>query len=882
MSETTKPILERQLTKKLIDEDLNKDDVLKPLLRINNLNKYFMKQGSYFKAVNEISFDVFPGDFFGIIGESGSGKSTTGKTIIRLFKASGGTVLFDNKLISQKRITKTTKKWLTRNMQMIFQDPMSSLNPKKNVLSLISEPFSINKHIRRIANQIIKDTHRINPFFQYTYKWEDHLLTQTWATNYYQGLIDIYQKYIALYENYKTDENNNGNEELLNFLSIMEDMEEEYKEVNVSIYQYARDMKSIFTNNLDKFDKHENDKTEVELYECSKDLAAAKKLVKHSQKHWDLVAKIKLQKTELKDYKANVKITYNEQNSTYINSLISSYKSDMKAIKQERNLTPDVFKHIHYEAQHEAAKATHEMFSEFSKFIYLENDDISEYVQIISDEIDKIYQPVINKTIKLQKFDKERILLIGMHQAKKDLTELESKVLEEGVFQLGAKGKEINQIIEKLTIDKKEYQDIVTKLLDLLEEIKGDLIRLNEADFTQKNSTIKKMYKKLKAKNLTKEKKIKEEIHHLESEIEKTQNLANQEKKRERTGDEYKKSLKNVGELTKLYAEKNVNRNAYAASDVKDFNTNKLPKIKESKEKIKNLENKFSEQKKSLVKLISGIEKEIKKMSPPELLNSKHDQGFFQERNLKKAHHTDVHRELSLRKKNIKAFEYELDTVKEEVGLYRIMRINSWILLYLNRNFLETVLTRERVYKALESVGLKNEHAYRYPHEFSGGQRQRIVIARALITNPKVIIADEPISALDVSIQAQVINIMQKLAKENGITFLFIAHDLSMVNYACNRMIIMHQGRIVEKGETNTIFRHPIHPYTKSLMKAAPELSKIHVNLASFSEEMNYNKYYGPANKPSYYSINNKVEHLVFGTEEQIKEWQNTTPASAA
>lgn len=130
---------------------------------------------------------------------------------------------------------------------------------------------------------------------------------------------------------------------------------------------------------------------------------------------------------------------------------------------------------------------------------------------------------------------------------------------------------------------------------------------------------------------------------------------------------------------------------------------------------------------------------------------------------------------------------------------------------------------KKRVYDLLETVGLSKEHANRYPHEFSGGQRQRIGIARALAVEPEFIIADEPISALDVSIQAQVVNLLLKLQRERGITFLFIVHDLSMVKYISDRIAVMHFGKIVEIGPSEEIYQNPLHDYTKSLLSAIPQ-----------------------------------------------------------
>jgi len=129
---------------------------------------------------------------------------------------------------------------------------------------------------------------------------------------------------------------------------------------------------------------------------------------------------------------------------------------------------------------------------------------------------------------------------------------------------------------------------------------------------------------------------------------------------------------------------------------------------------------------------------------------------------------------------------------------------------------------QERIYELLESVGLKKEHASRYPHEFSGGQRQRIGIARALAVDPEIIICDEPISALDVSIQAQVVNMLEKFQEERGLTYLFIAHDLSMVKHISDRIGVMYLGHLMEVAPSNVLYDEPLHPYTKALLSSIP------------------------------------------------------------
>ncbi|MBQ3641090.1 ABC transporter ATP-binding protein, partial [bacterium] len=133
----------------------------------------------------------------------------------------------------------------------------------------------------------------------------------------------------------------------------------------------------------------------------------------------------------------------------------------------------------------------------------------------------------------------------------------------------------------------------------------------------------------------------------------------------------------------------------------------------------------------------------------------------------------------------------------------------------------------EKILQFMDYVGLNSEHAARYAHEFSGGQRQRIAIARALMLNPELILADEPVSALDVSIQAQVINLLKELKEKFNLTILLITHDMSVIEYLADRTAIMYLGEIVEIGKTSDIFQNPMHPYTKALLNSVPDMNKI-------------------------------------------------------
>ena len=178
----------------------------------------------------------------------------------------------------------------------------------------------------------------------------------------------------------------------------------------------------------------------------------------------------------------------------------------------------------------------------------------------------------------------------------------------------------------------------------------------------------------------------------------------------------------------------------------------------------------------------------------------------------------------------------------------------------------------EKVQKVLREVGLLPEFASRFPHEFSGGQRQRIGIARALSMEPEFIVADEPISALDVSIRAQVLNLLNRLKKDRGLTYLFIAHDLSVVRFISDRIAVIHKGRIVELAESEELFRHPLHPYTKALLSAVPipdpEIEKKKKLIVYDPSVHDYS-----VDKPIWEEI--LPGHFVYGNQRELDQYRN-------
>ena len=214
---------------------------------------------------------------------------------------------------------------------------------------------------------------------------------------------------------------------------------------------------------------------------------------------------------------------------------------------------------------------------------------------------------------------------------------------------------------------------------------------------------------------------------------------------------------------------------------------------------------------------LKEIKEKLKTVSPDEAEGLKNRAAELRQE-IRRAKHDQKHADKKLVTKIQMIFQDPVASLDPRMTVREIIAEGLKIQGVKDKKFID-----QEVYRMLDTVGLVAEHAQRYPHEFSGGQRQRIGVARSIIMNPEVIIADEPISALDVSIRAQVINLLNDLRKDMGLTILFIAHDLSVVKYFSDRIGVMYFGKMVEMASSDELFLNPLHPYTRSLLSAIPQ-----------------------------------------------------------
>lgn len=844
----------------------------KPLLEIENLNMSFKKRGLFFDALKNVSFSVNEGDFFGIIGESGSGKSTTGKCIIKLYQPTGGKIEIDNHLVSNKKISRKTNKWLRKNVQMIFQDPMASLNPTKNILQLISEPLIINKSLYKNACSHWKKLNDVAKYYLMEFTRRNNNLVYDFKHDY---LSSIKEKLSTSIENWDLDFDDNDNHKLTREKLIfkMDTLVDYAQENSPLVNNFISNTQQLINELTTKYNNEDYEEI-FKIYEHKLiELSSAKNIYKYSKEGYQLKKTLEQKKKEYKDFISVYKEKYVIQNYGYIKSWETTIKSNIKNIKQSINFSKDTISYTINFVNLTIQKFLLIFVKELKNNKYLEEEEINSTIDYSNTIVERMFDPINKKILELSN---------EFNNANID----QKNIIIENLFALRLIAKLLYENFKTNTWNnydnvKEQFSTILSKFPNfsqLTKKTENEIMTFSDFDKDFNNLCL--IYDDLKSFiSILQEKSNAKHSKFIHEKREKKSNIS-------RIEIDLKINL-SIYKETKDLLEKNKN---YYLSIKNDFE-------KFSKEREEYLENvvftsiaKESENLTKKAMILSQLKVELKSLKLELKLKTKNsyylirkqfknessDKNIWEKiKNYKeqKSFLSSLKKEINMRKKSIDALNFEFKNSLKESKINSLIfeqpRYINWLLI----PSLINLMKKDLVYKALDDVGLKREHAYRYPHEFSGGQRQRIVIARALINNPKIIIADEPISALDVSIQAQIINILQDLCKKQNVTILFIAHDLSMVNYACNNVIIMHRGRILEKGNVNKIFENPIHPYTKSLMKATPKLSRVHVDLAAFNEDFVYDKDWTIFNKPNFHKVNDDVDHQVFGTQDQVQGW---------
>lgn len=843
----------------------------KSILNIQNLNISFKNKGMIFHALKDVTFTVDKGDFFGVIGESGSGKSTIGKCINKLYQPTAGKIEIDDHLVSNKRLNFKTKKWLRKNVQMIFQDPLTSLNPTKNVIQLISEPLKINKNIYFEVFNNWKKMNDLAFCFLIDYKKYTNKINYDFKLNYFKTLNEKLKNLLDDFKNIiNFDVDAKINREKL--LYLMDTFVEINHENSSFINEYLYENKK-FLNELKQKEANEEYSSILKKYkEIEIQLLNAKKYLNFSKKGVEVLENLKIKKNQLKNFKQNFKNDYLLKSFSYLKSYRNTFLNNIKNVKEKIYYSFDSNNfNINYS---ELSIANFLLFfsNKIAKNKYLSKEEIDENFNKISNLINNLYEPINKRNIDLfLSFDTETLENKKIIIQELSICRLFSKL----IFENYKKNKFLNYFFVK-----KNYDFIESKYNNYFpknnEKTSNKIWKSFEDFYDFTNSIYKELNninQELNVKNNNRIANFNNDLSTYNKEIlDLKKALAKIKKEYKRSSFEYNENKLNFQILRKEFLKYKKEKQIDFKNNLNDFNKNNVLEENNDISEIRKLKKEKKENLKKFYNLCSTniylIKKELQKNSI-NVESKKRFINFFKTN----SYINSLKKEVKLRIRSASLIDFEYKNVLKENFVINFIFSKSRFLNWIMIPFLFSIFKKQKVYDALDKVGLKKEHAYRYPHEFSGGQRQRIVIARALISDPKIIIADEPISALDVSIQAQIINILRDLCFKNNVTVIFIAHDLSMVKHTCENVIIMHRGRILEKGKVEKIFENPIHPYTKSLLKSTPKLSTIHVDLASFNENLTYEKEWTFINKPSFIDINKDETHYVFGTKQQIEKW---------
>lgn len=720
-----------------------------PILNVRNLNKSFITKHGVHQAVNNVSFKVDKGEIMGLIGQSGSGKSTIANALVRTLKGANGVVTLNGEVVSG-RLSRKKEKSFYRNVQMIYQDPHTALNEKRNVFSTIAEPLLTHKVIAKEAKEFLRLEKDVMLSWQLTLDMMFHKKEFETKNFIVKKRIEALDKIIAGLEAYEVQ------------LGLDDEAAEVAYNTLVSLYfdDVLVSKNECLTKTIESVDLL------LDFYN-----EASARVVKRqlSQDEIDLINA----KQELKDY-------------------VESF-DDNKIIEKIKLANIESSKEI------EAQK------TETKKIITAFIKDKSASIKSVRT------MKQISKTI--DEFETQKLLiwkLILQKDALKHLVAKNFALPKEVLYEFDAKLSELS------------HQNEVNALVAQYEELFAN--QTNEFILTANNEK-EKVITKLQERLGNEKVADSEQVALLTNKVSEAQKVYDQEKE---------KALVNF----KAFNEQLAQSKKDAAHEEKDHHIHAL------RAKAKHLFN----QKANLA---------LSQIKDKNTLKTKKQQ-------------------LEQKFTRIAAFDIEEKQILKSLEMVRIIyqiKKTSKPIRYFT---VKKLLLQRKVINALVQVGLKPEHAYRYPHEFSGGQKQRINIARALILEPELIIADEPIASLDISIQAQVINILIDLVKKKGISMIFIGHDLSVIEYLADSILVMHLGRVVEKGHAGQIFKNPLHPYTKTLFASIPKVSTANEPFKAANVDLTYIAEY-IQDKPSYKIV--APHHLLLANDVQLKRWANKSSA---